>query len=62
MLILTRRPGERVRLLLPDGREIWVGLAEVQGQRARLTFDAPLEVQIAREEVLGKRAREDKAS
>jgi sRNA-binding carbon storage regulator CsrA len=55
-LVLTRRPHERVRLLVPvpgnEPVEVWVMLVEVRRGLARLAFDAPPEVQIKREELL----------
>lgn len=47
MLVLTRKPGQRVRI----GDEIEVTLLEVNGDRVRLGFSAPPHVAIHRQEV-----------
>jgi carbon storage regulator len=47
MLVLTRKPGQRIRI----GDEIEVTLLEVSGDRLRLGFLAPPEVSIHRQEV-----------
>jgi carbon storage regulator CsrA len=52
MLILTRKERERIRISLPDGRCIWVVIAEIGDKRVRLGFEGPLECVIAREEIL----------
>lgn len=52
MLILMRKPGEKVVLELPDGTLITVLVSKVQGRQVHLGFDAPAHVNIAREEVL----------
>jgi carbon storage regulator len=48
MLVLTRKPGERVIL---DGR-ITVEVLEVSGNRVLLGIQAPAEVAVARQELL----------
>ena len=50
-LRLTRKPGERVRLMCGD-IEIWVAVDESSDNRAKLVFAAPQEVIITREELL----------
>lgn len=52
MLGLLRRKGQRVRMRLPDGREIWVGVTDVDRGTVYLAFDAPPDVRIVREELL----------
>jgi carbon storage regulator CsrA len=52
VLILTRGPAERVRLLLPDGTALWVTVLETRNAKVRLGFDAPQGVRIDREEIL----------
>lgn len=54
MLTLTRKPGERVVLTMPDGRTITVTFWEYQHRRhgAKLSFEAPADVVIMREELL----------
>jgi sRNA-binding carbon storage regulator CsrA len=51
-LCLTRYPGERIALTLPDGRVIWVGINEKRaGSAVRLIVEAPADVLVDREEV-----------
>jgi carbon storage regulator len=50
MLVLSRKPGERVAI----GNEIYVTVIEVRGNRVRLGFTGPAEVPIHREEVRGR--------
>lgn len=47
MLVLSRKPGEKIRL----GSDIVVTVVEVTGQRVRLGIDAPAEVSILRSEL-----------
>jgi carbon storage regulator len=47
MLVLTRKPGEKVVI----GNGISVTVVEVQGNRVRLAFEAPAEVRIFRAEL-----------
>ena len=47
MLVLTRKPGEKVVI----GNGITVTVVEVQGNRVRLAFDAPDQVRILRGEL-----------
>lgn len=47
MLMLTRRPGERVVI----GEDVFVTVLEVSGQTVRLGIDAPDGVTIYREEI-----------
>lgn len=47
MLMLTRRPGERVVI----GEDVFVTVLEVSGQTVRLGIDAPDGVSIYREEI-----------
>jgi len=58
MLILKRRPNQRVRLTLPDGRHVWVACMPHEGG-TQLRFEAPKDVVISREELLpeGERYR-----
>ncbi|MFM7984762.1 MAG: carbon storage regulator [Candidatus Fonsibacter sp.] len=54
-LCLSRSAGERVQLMLPDGREIWVSVVTVRANGSvRLGFDAPGDVDIKREELLAR--------
>lgn len=50
MLVLSRKPGERVVI----GGEISVTVLEVRGSRVRLGFSGPHEVPIIREEIQGR--------
>ncbi len=47
MLVLTRKPGEKVVI----GNGITVTVVQIQGNRVRLVFDAPEEVHILRGEL-----------
>jgi carbon storage regulator len=47
MLVITRKPGERICL----GDDIVVTVLEVAGSTVRLGFDAPAEVAVYRHEV-----------
>ena len=49
MLVLTRKPGERIVI---DDR-ITVTVLEVQGNRIRLGIEAPKEIPVMREELIG---------
>jgi carbon storage regulator len=51
MLVLTRKPGEKV--VISNG--ITVTVVEAQGNRVRLAFDAPDQVRILRGELAGWR-------
>lgn len=52
MLVLSREPGQRIRLKV-SGVEIWIELNEIRGRnQARIGIDAPLEVEILREEMV----------
>ena len=50
MLILTRRPGETLRI----GDNVTVSLLEVKGNQVRLGINAPKEVPVHREEIYKK--------
>jgi carbon storage regulator CsrA len=52
MLTLTRRINERVRLLLPDGVEVWVMVVDIAPGKVRLGIEAPPSVEIMRQELL----------
>jgi len=55
MLVLTRREGESI-LLLVDGKTIEVNVSRIQGSHAKISIDAPREVEIVREELSESRA------
>ena len=47
MLVLTRRPGEAIRI----GDEVSISVVEIQGTQVRLAIDAPREIPVHREEI-----------
>ena len=49
MLVLSRKPGERVKI--SDDPAIWVTVVDAKGDTIRLGFDAPRDVLILREEI-----------
>lgn len=55
-LVLTRKPGQRVRLRVahPEGghTDVWVMLIEMDRNRVRLGFRAPQSVVVVREELI----------
>ena len=53
MLVLSRKPGEKVVI----GNGITLTVVEVEGNRVRLGFDAPDQVRILRAELLGGQDR-----
>lgn len=50
MLILTRKPGERVRI----GEDIVITLFGVNGNQVRIGVDAPRNIEVHREEIYNK--------
>ena len=52
MLALGMREGERVVLLLPDGRRIDVVVGRCGNGKAKLAIDAPKDIEILREKLL----------
>lgn len=54
MLILQRKPGERIRI----GDDVIVKLVEVRGDRAIIGIEAPRELPVHREEIY-ERIRRD---
>ena len=58
MLILTRRPGEAIRI----GDEVEVYVVAVNGNQVRLGIKAPRNVPVHREEIYAKIAAEDNQS
>lgn len=55
MLVLTRWPGERVMMELPDGRLITIQTSGGSGGRIRVAIDAPRDIVVNREEVYHER-------
>lgn len=51
MLVLHRRPRERVAIIPPGGDVIWLEVTECGRSFARLGLTAPQEVRILREEL-----------
>lgn len=49
MLVLSRKPGERVVIVTPDGREIAVMVVKVERWRVRLGVEAPRDVKVHRD-------------
>ena len=58
MLILTRRPGESVKI----GDDVTVTVLGVKGDQARLGFTAPPDVAVHREEVYDRIRNQAEAS
>lgn len=54
MLTLSRKSGESVLILLPDGRHITIFVQQEIRGSTRLSIDAPKDVIIFREELLEK--------
>jgi len=54
MLILTRRPGETVRI----GDDIEVTVVAVNGSQVRIGINAPRDVAVDREEIAERKRRE----
>ena len=55
MLILGRKLGERIRLVV-NGVTIWVSVERLGGNDCRIGITAPPAVEIVREELLGQEA------
>lgn len=53
MLVLTRRPGETIKI----GEDIEVTVLAIKGNQARIGIKAPREVNIVREEIADGAAR-----
>ncbi len=54
MLVLTRRPNERIRVQVPAGNgtvTVWISVVELIGGKARIGVDAPPNVRVDREEI-----------
>ncbi len=61
MLILSRKPGERIIFILPDGQQIAVMPLDVRGNQIRIGCIADDSVNIVREELMptGGRTRRE---
>lgn len=53
-LILTRRPGEAIRI----GETISITIMAISGNQVRIGIDAPAEIHIIREELVGAPRKE----
>jgi carbon storage regulator len=58
MLILTRKPGEKIII----GGEITISILELRGDQARIGVDAPKTVKVYREEVFEAIKSENQAA
>jgi carbon storage regulator len=58
MLIITRRPGEKIVL----GDDIVVTVMEISGQTARIGIDAPRDLSVYREEIWAAVKEENEAA
>ena len=57
MLVLTRAPGERIRLRTAAGEEVWVSVRwSPYDRRFRVAIDAPSSVEVLREELITPQA------
>ncbi len=54
MLVLKRKPGERIQLTCPDGTVIVILLSKVKEGGAAIAIDAPMSVKIDRGELESK--------
>jgi carbon storage regulator len=55
MLILTRRPGESVKI----GDNVVLTILGVKGDQVRIGIDAPKDVHIVRTELIGRPRKDD---
>lgn len=53
MLILTRKPGESIKI----GEDIYITLLATKGNQSRIGIDAPRELDVVRTELLEKGVR-----
>jgi sRNA-binding carbon storage regulator CsrA len=60
-LTLSRNRYERVRVTLPDGRYLWITVADVDRGKVKLAFDGDRDIRIDREEYLLAQARDHAA-
>jgi len=47
-----RKAGQKVFILLEDGRKIEIEVYEVRGRQARLRIDSPAGIKVLREELM----------
>ena len=58
MLILTRRPGEKLVI----GEDVTITVMSIKGNQVRIGIDAPADIQIHREEVYLRILKEQEAT
>jgi len=51
MLVLTRKANQRITLLLPDGRSVFVEVVRVRGSHVRVGVEAPDDIEVRRTEL-----------
>ncbi len=59
MLVLSRKVRERIVIVLPDGREIWITVVEIRGTKVRLGITAPDDIPVHRESVFNALQAQD---
>lgn len=52
MLVLSRKVGERIRILTPKGEVIWVTIVDVDRGKVRVGIEAPRDIVVHREELI----------
>jgi carbon storage regulator len=60
MLVLSQKPGQKIRLRIGDV-VVWVQVVDAGRDKVRLGIEAPREVEILREELLAEAQREGKS-
>ena len=60
MLVLCRRPRERIRVRCPDGTVIWLTVTKIDRGVVRIGIAAPTGYDIKREELLPREERTEK--
>lgn len=60
MLVLTRRTGERLFMIDPNGKEIEVAILGVKGNQVRIGIEADKDTQVHREEIWRRIQQETK--
>ena len=55
MLVLSRKEGESITLIMPNGENICIVLTEYAGKQTKVGIDAPPSVQILRSELVEER-------
>lgn len=52
MLVLSAHPGDKVHVILPDGRRAIVSVTRISTDKVRLGFEAPADIKIWRGNLL----------